>query len=136
MPPPVLPDPGPNVTYHPLSEGGSGEGRGLSCEVRATRSDDLAASVDELLRALAAHAALIGAVFEARAVRLSEPLVPGVLLVGEMARHLSSSGLAVCFGPSSSPAPDGAEICIGASGREREIERFLLEHPAWHPVSL
>jgi hypothetical protein len=137
VPPPDLPDPGPNVVVcDPLHEEGSAEERRLSCEVRSVRPGDLAAATDELLRALSAHAALAGAVFEARVVRLAEPLVPDALLVGELARDLSSSGIGVSFGPSSVPAPYGAAICVGASGRERRIERFLREHPAWQPIPL
>ena len=133
-PGPVLPDPRPNAGYHALRKRRNGEELTLTCGVRATRSEDLAASVDDLLRALSAHAALAGAVFEARVLRIADLLVPEAAVVGELARHLSSSGLGVSFGPSPVPAPDGAMVCLGASGDERRIERILREHPAWQPV--
>lgn len=136
MPPPTLPDPGPGARYHALRHEADGEERGISCELRATRTADLAVAVDGLLRALSAYAALAGTVFEARAVRLSEPLVPDALLVGRLARHLSSCGLEVSFGRSPAPVPDGAAVCVGASGRERQVLRFLREHPAWQPIPL
>ncbi len=136
VPYPVLPDPLPGVGYQPLLENGSGEELMLSFEVRATRSEDLAASVDEILRALSAHAGLVGAVFEARAVRLARPVVPDAFVVGALARHLSSSGVGVSFGTTQTAAPDGAAVCVGVSGGERRIERFLQEHPAWQLVSL
>ncbi|MDP9455524.1 MAG: hypothetical protein CYG60_01200 [Actinobacteria bacterium] len=117
---------------------GDDEAYRLSCEVRAVCPGDLAAAVDGLLRAVSAHAALAGAVLETRVVRLREPLVPDALLVGRLARDLRrrSSGLGVCFGPSWNPPPAGAAVCVGARGREREIERLLREHPAWQPVPL
>ena len=134
LPPPILPDPGPDVRLHALREDGDGEAHHLSCEVRAVRPGDLAAAVDGLLRALSAHAALVQAVLETRVVRLREPLLPDAVLVGRLARDLRrSSGLGVSFGPSWHPAPDAA-VCVGARGREREIEHFLREHPAWQPV--
>lgn len=133
-PRPVLPDPCPNASYHALRKRRSGEELKLTCEVRATRSEDLAASVDDLLRALSAHAALVGAIFEARVLRIADPLVADAAAVGELARHLLASGLGVSFGPSPVPAPDGAVVCLGASGDERRIERILREHPAWQPV--
>ena len=136
LPPPPLPDPGPSARYHALRHEADGEERGIFCEVRATRPADLALAVDGLLRALSAYAALAGAVFEARAVRLSEPLVSDALIVGRLARHFSSCGLGVSFGRSPAPAPEGAAVCVGASGRERQISRFLREHPAWHPIPL
>jgi hypothetical protein len=134
MPLPVLPDPDPNVVRDLRHEEGGAEERRFSYELRALRPGDLATATDELLRALSAHAALAGAVFEARVVRLAETLVPGALLVGELARDLSSSGIRVSFGPSSVPAPYGAAICVGVSGRERQVKRFLREHPAWQPI--
>jgi len=91
--------------------------------------------VDELLRAISDHAALAGAVLETRVVRLCEPRVPDALLVGRLARDLRSAGLGVSFGPSWTPAPEAA-VCVGASGLEREIERFFREHPVWQPVPL
>lgn len=133
---PALPDPPPGVCYHArLEDGDDGEAR-LSCEVRATRPEDLAASVDEILRALSAHAALAGAVFEARVARLVDPVIPDPAIVGELARHLVSSGLGVSFGPSLSALPDGADVCVGAGGlgAERRLQRVLDEHPAWRPV--
>ena len=136
VPCPALPDPLPGVGYHPLLEDGSGEELVLSVEVRATRPGDLAASLDELLRALSAHAGLVGAVFEARAVRLAHPVVPNAFVVGALARHLSSSGVGISFGPTQTAAPDDAAVCVGVSGGERRIERVLQEHSAWQPVPL
>ena len=136
--PPVFPDPGPSAISHAIREDWEGGVLRISCEARATRPDDLAAAVDGLLRALSAHAACAEAVLEVRAVRLCEPLVPDALLVGGLARDLRrrrSPGVAVSFGPSWTPVP-GAAVCIGARGREREIERLLRESPAWRPVPL
>lgn len=138
LPPPILPDPGPDARYHEIRQDGEGGAHRLLCEAQATRPAALAAAVDGLLRALSAHAGLVEAVFETRVVRLGETLVPDALLVGRLARDLRrrSPGLGVSFGPSWTPAPQGAEVCVGARGREREIERFLRESPAWQPVPL
>lgn len=133
--PPILPGPSPRVRYHAIRRDGDREAHRLSCEIRAVRGADLAAAVDDLLRALSAHAALAGAVLQTRVVRLCEPLVPDVLLVGRTARDLRSAGIRVSFAPSWTPA-SGASVCVGASGREREIERIFREHPAWQPVPL
>lgn len=131
--PPILPDPSPGVRYHAIRRDGDREAHCLSCEIRAVRGADLAAAVDDLLRALSAHAALAGAVLQTRVVRLCEPLVPDVLLVGGIARALRSADLGVSFGPSWTPV-SGASVCVGASGREREIERIFREHCGWQPI--
>ena len=133
---PALPDPPPGVDYRACLEDGHGGEVGLSLEVRAMRPEDLAASVDEILRSLCAHAALVGAVFEARVARLAEPAFPDPAVIGGLARHLSSSGLGVSFGPARTPAPRGAAVCLGAGGpaTERRLQRILDEHPAWRPV--
>ena len=137
LPAPILPDPGPGVRYRAIREDRDGGAQlRLSCEVRAVRPADLAAAVDGLLRALSAHAGLVEAVLETRLVRLRERVVPDALLVGRLARALRSSGLRVSFGPSWEPAPAEAAVCVGARGREREIELLLREHPAWQPVPL
>ena len=133
LPPPTLPDPPAGVLHHAIRAEGDGGTWRVSCEIRATRASDLAATVDGLLRSASAHAALSSAVLETRVVRLGEPVVPHALLVGGLARALRSSGIAVSFGPSWEPA-QGAEICVGVRGRELEIERFLRESPAWQPV--
>lgn len=136
--PPVLPNPGPSAVYHAVREDRDGGVLRIFCEVRATHPDDLAAAVGGLLRALSAHAACAEAALEARAVRLCEPLVPDALLVGGLARDLRrrrSPGVAVSFGPSWTSV-SGAAVCIGARGREREIERLLRESPTWQPVRL
>lgn len=133
LPPPILPDPSPGVRYHAIRRNGDRGAHRLYCEMRAVSEAVLAAAVDDLLRALSAHAALAGAVLETRVVRLCEPLVPDALLVGGIARALRSAGLGVSFGPSWTPA-SGASVCVGASGREREIERFFREHCGWQPI--
>ncbi|QIN78893.1 hypothetical protein GBA65_10585 [Rubrobacter marinus] len=133
LPSPSLPDCGPRARRYGLREDGGGGTYELACEVRALRGAELAEAVDELLRAVSAHAALVGAVLETRVVRLGEPLVPDPLVLGRLARYLRSSGLGVSFGPSWTPAPQ-AEAWVGAGGRRREIEHLLREHPSWQPV--
>lgn len=135
-PSPILPNPAPGVLYHGLREHGLGAERRLSLEVRSIRPTELAAAVDELLRAVSAHAALTGAVLETRIVRLREPLVPDALLLGSLARDLrGSSSFTVSFGPSWTPAPEAA-VCVGTAGRQREIEHLLRGRPTWQPVPL
>ena len=133
LPPLTLPVPNA-ARYHAPREERDGGAYGFHCEVRALRRGELAVAVDELLRAISAYAAIAGAVLETRVVRTAEPVVPDTLLVGRLARALRSAGLGVSFGPSWEPAPPEA-ICVGASGREREIGRLLRESPAWRPVS-
>ena len=113
-----------------MAEDGCAEWRRISCEIRALRAGDLAAALDEVLRAVVALATLAEAVLEACAVCLAEPATPRAPLVQGLARDLWSAGLPVSFGPSWTPAP-GADIAVGARGLEVELEHFLREHPAW-----
>ena len=102
----------------------------FSCEVRALRTAALAASLEGLLRAMPAHAALADAGLEARAVGLAVPVVPPASLVQGLARDLWAAGLPVGFGPSWAPAA-GAAVAVGTGGDVGEIEAFLRAHPRW-----
>lgn len=105
----------------------------LRCEVRAQNRHGLASALEGLLRDAAARAALADAVFEARVVRLAEPVAHPASLVQTLARDLWDAGFAVSFGPSWAPAAD-AGAAVGVGGHEKEICAFLDGHPGWRTV--
>lgn len=88
----------------------------LSCEIRALRTDHLAAALDLVLRRVTEHAALAEAVLETRAVRLASPAAPPAILLERLARLLWEAGHRVSFGPSWEPLPAGIVISVGSRG--------------------
>ncbi len=104
------------------------------CEIRALRAATLAATLEGILRAVTAHAALVDAVLEARAIRSVEPVVYPASLVERLARDLWEAGLRVSFGPSWVPMLDDG-LAVGSRGSEEEMEGFLRDHPVWRAAS-
>jgi len=98
------------------------------------RVGGLAAALDGLLRAVAAHAALTDAVLEVRAVRAVEPIVYPAPLVERLARDLWEAGFSVNFGPSWVPVHEDG-LAVGSGGSEAEIEGYLRDHAAWRVVA-
>ena len=93
----------------------------------------LALALEGLLRDTAARAALADAVFEARVVRLAEPVAHPAPVVQALARDLWDAGFPVSFGPSWAPAAD-VGAAVGVGGFEKEIRAFLDGHPGWRTV--
>ena len=97
----------------------------LSCEIRAPRTDHLAASLDLVLRQVSEHAALAEAVLETRAIRIASPTAPPAVLLERLARHLWEAGHRVSFGPSWDPLPSGTGISVGCRGFSATLECSL-----------
>jgi hypothetical protein len=102
----------------------------ITCEVRAFYTEQLIATLDDLLRYVTTHAALSDAVLEIRTVRLADPTVTSVKLVEALAWQLWDAGFPVSFGRSWSPAPE-ADVSVGSGGLEEACEAFFLTHADW-----
>ena len=132
---PQLPEPPCGAVFVPAWENDpTSSTYRFSCEVRALRAAVLAATLEGILRAVTAHAALADAVLEARAIRSVEPVVYPAPLVERLARDLWEAGLRVSFGPSWVPMLDDG-LAVGSRGSEEEMEGFLRDHPAWRAAS-
>ncbi|MBA2442917.1 MAG: hypothetical protein H0V53_11015 [Rubrobacter sp.] len=102
--------------------------RGVSCEIRALREEDLARAVDAALRAVTVAAARAEAVLSARVLQGARPAAPPPGVIRELARDLRASGLPAAPGPLWSAGEDGG-IHLGSRGREWELEAFVERHP-------
>lgn len=103
--------------------------RGLSCEIRALREEDLGAAVDAALRALTVAATRAEAVLSTRVLRGARPEAPPPGVIRELARDLRASGLPAAPGPLWS-AGEGGGVYLGCRGREPELGAFVEEHPS------
>jgi hypothetical protein len=103
--------------------------RSLAGEIRALKPSELGSTLEDVLRAVTAVAALTEAMLEVRAVRTVSPGVPSARALEEFARDLWGAGFRVRFGPSWTPAP-GADVCVGV-GDDGELQEFLRSHPSW-----
>ena len=110
----------------------SEEGTSLRLEVEAagTTRRGLAATLDGVLRAVAAHAALTDAVFEVAVARRQEPRVASRRALEVLASGLSRAGFRVRFAQLEAPAP-AADVWVGTGGDEGRLEDFLHSHPLW-----
>ena len=103
----------------------------LKGEIRALSEPALRSALDTLMRHLTTGAALLEAVLETRAERRAPVTVAPATAVGALARVFYEAGRRVRLSGCWSPLPAGAGIAVGVKGAEAEIERLLLEHPAW-----
>jgi hypothetical protein len=131
---PILGDPTPGARFYSLIRRDAASAtREISCEIRALYAEQLTAALEAVLRSVTAHAALIEALLETRAVRIADPSTTPTPLVEMLARQLSSAGLHASFGPSWTPVL-GAEASVGTRGLEDVFQAFLGAHPAWRPA--
>jgi hypothetical protein len=110
-------------------EGPEASTRLLAGEIRAFKASELGSTLESILRAVTAVAALTEAVLEAGAVRTVAPLVSSAPAVEELARDIWAAGFGVRFGPAWTPTP-AAEVCVGVGG-DAGLQEFLRSHPAW-----
>jgi len=103
--------------------------RSLAGEIRALKPSELGSTLEAVLRAVTAAAALTEAMLEVGAVRTVPPGVPSARALEELARDIWGAGFRVRFGPSWTPVP-GADVCVGVGG-DGELQEFLRSHPAW-----
>jgi hypothetical protein len=99
-------------------------------EILALTEGDLGSALEKLLRSLTIAAALSDAVLETRAARLTPPRPAPTTALQALALDLWDAGFEVRFAPSWTPVPEGA-VGLGVLGAERDVERFLKEHPSW-----
>ena len=92
-------------------------------------ASELGSSLEAVLRAVAAVAALTEAVLEVGALRTVAPRVSSAAALERLARDIWDAGFEVRFGPSWTPAP-AADVCVGVGG-DGELQEFLRSHPAW-----
>ena len=90
---------------------------------------ELGSTLEVVLRALTAVAALTEAGLEVGVVRTVAPRVSSAPALEELARDIWAAGFGVRFGPSWTPAP-AADVCVGVGG-DGELHEFLRSHPAW-----
>jgi hypothetical protein len=102
--------------------------RCLAGEIRALKPSELGSSLEAILRAVTAVAALTEAMLEVDAVRTVPPGVPSARALEELARDIWGAGFRVRFGPSWTPGP-GADVCVGVG--DDELQEFLRSHPSW-----
>lgn len=101
-------------------------------EIRAMTERDLGLALETVLRSLTVAAALSEALMEARVLRLTPPRATPSRTVQTLALDLWAAGFRVRFGPSWTPARDGAAVALGFRGAEaEELARFLGGHPSW-----
>ena len=98
-------------------------------EIRAFKPSELGSTLEVVLRAVTAVAALTEAMLEVSAVRTIPPGVASARALEELARDLWSAGFPVQFGPSWTPA-QGADVCVGV-GDDGGVQEFLRSHPSW-----
>lgn len=103
--------------------------RRITGEIRALEAAELGSTLEAVLRALTAAAALTEAVLEVDAVRTVAPRVSAPPALEELARDIWAAGFWVRFGPSWTPAPP-ADVCVGV-GDDGGLREFLGSHPAW-----
>ncbi len=99
-------------------------------EILALTEGDLGSALEKLLRSLTIAAALSGAVLETRATSVTPPRPAPAAALQALALDLRDAGFDVRFAPSWTPVPEGA-VGLGVLGAERELERFLKDHPSW-----
>ena len=102
--------------------------RCLTGEIRALKPSELGSTLEAVLRAVTAVAALTEAMLEVGAVRTVLPEVPSARALEELACDLWSAGFAVKFGPSWASAPE-ADVYLGSG--DGELQEFLRSHPSW-----
>ena len=129
-----LPDLGAARSCLAEGEESTPERRVMRGEVRALSETALRSALDVLMRHLTAEAAVAEVVLETRAERRASVAVAPAGATGALARDLHDAGLQVRLRDCWSPLPPGAAVAVGARGLEDEIERFLLETPAWSVV--
>ena len=126
----MLPNPrGAALCSITQTEGPEAATRCLAGEIRAMHSSELASTLEVVMRALTAIAALTEAVLEVGAVRTVAPRVSAAPALEELARDIWEGGFGVRFGPSWSPAP-AADVCVGVGG-DGGLQDFLRSHPTW-----
>ncbi len=127
----ALPDFGDARSYLVESDSPTPGKQILEGEIRALSEPALRSALDALMRHLTTGAALSEAVLETRAERRAPVTVAPATAVGALARDFYEAGRRVRLSGCWSPLPAGADIAVGVEGAEAEIERLLLEHPAW-----
>jgi hypothetical protein len=95
------------------------------CVISMT-AEALGDRIDAFLRAASVYAARTDAVLQTRVLRIAEPVVPSMDLVGDLARQLRGVGISVRFGRVWTPLPPGSCCGVGARGVEEQIEALLL----------
>lgn len=110
------------------------EKRVLRGEVRALSELHLRSALDLFMRHVTVEAALREAVLETRAERRAPASVKSAEAAGALARDLYDAGRRVRLSGCWSPSPASADVALGVRGLEGELERFLLEHPAWKVI--
>jgi hypothetical protein len=111
------------------TEGPETATRCLAGEIRALKQSELGSSLEAVLRAVTAVAAVTEAMLEVGAVRTVPPGVPSARALEELARDIWGAGFQVRFGPSWTPSL-GADVCVGV-GDDGELQEFLRSHPSW-----
>ena len=109
---------------------GSSGRRIISGEIRALTQQELGSALDAVVRSVMTAAALTEAVLEVEAVRWATPKAASPRALQELARDLWEAGFAVRFGHSWAPA-QGADVCVGVGGANRNLGDFLSTHPSW-----
>ncbi len=111
------------------TEGPEASTRCLTGEIRAFKVSELGSTLEAVLRAVTAVAALTEALLEVGAVRTIAPRVSSAPALEELARDIWAAGFGVRFGPSWTPSP-AADVCVGVGG-DGGLQDFLRSHPAW-----
>lgn len=101
----------------------------LEKRVLAPTERELGATLDALMRATAAYAALAEAVLEVATVRSIPPKVASRPALEALARDLCRAGFPVRFAPSGALAGP-ADVWVGTGGAS-DVEAYLRSHPRW-----
>lgn len=115
---------------HTVSRSEAGTTLRLEGEATGTTRRELGATLDEVLRVIAAHAALTDAILEVAVVRRHEPRVASRLALAELASELTRAGFRIRFAPLEVPAP-AADVWVGTGGAGGQLENFLRSHHRW-----
>jgi hypothetical protein len=99
-------------------------------EILALSEAELGFALETVLRSLTITAALSDAVLKTRAGRLAPVRPAPAVALQALALDLRDAGFGVRFAPTWTPVAEGG-IGLGIRGAEKELERFLGDHPSW-----